>query len=828
MLKSVEIQGFKSFPDPTLIEFHDGITAVVGPNGAGKSNIADAIRWVLGEQSAKTLRGSRMEDVVFNGTAQRRPVSFAEVTLTLDNQSGILPIDYQTVSITRRYFRSGESVYMINKTPCRLKDITRLIMDTGIGVEGYSIVGQGRVNEILSGNPDDRRAIFEEASGIGLYRSRKVDSLRRLERSEQNLVRVDDILNELHQREVPLRKQAEDARHHLELRNRYRDIDVTLTLKQLEKYELERAKGEDDEIILHLDLEEARKERDEIRLAHRAAIDRSAALDEALEETQAAIAAFSVGKTQLAGEDALLREKLESSKATSQRLLEEKNRLMVRLVAVDQEMAERKKQKKSLDERKISLEEAYREACQELDTVEADYVVLGQLLQESIQTRDTLSERIAASQALFQEKRGEKQALSERLQQLEYEQKELDADCVERRAGLGQRDEAIKKLRARIERDEQRADKARALTESLQDKASVIDQNIASIKQAIDKLTYEADTLERLEEAFEGYNRPVKLVMDEVNRRDRRHEILGPLASLLAVPEELVLAIETALGSAANDLVCDTRTTAERWIDWLRETRGGRATFLPLDALNPYALNHEILLLAEGAPGYLGVAADLVSCDDSVVPALRMALGRTLVVKTLREATSLSDRIRRGCRIVSLQGDVVHPSGSMTGGYMTTKPRGLLGRPERIAAKRADIADLEDRNKIENEALDRARHKLSEAARDEESLLRQLADDRRLLIQQSSEKEGLEETLRRLEALLDARRKETSLTRERIQKIEDTETALIVTIADDQEEREQLVHDIDIHREKSREKADFRDENSRSMDVNRTVASIFS
>ena len=349
MLKSVEIQGFKSFPDPTLIEFHDGITAVVGPNGAGKSNIADAIRWVLGEQSAKTLRGGRMEDVVFNGTAQRRPVSFAEVTLTLDNKSGILPIDYPTVSITRRYFRSGESVYMINKTPCRLKDITRLIMDTGIGVEGYSIVGQGRVNEILSGNADDRRAIFEEASGIGLYRTRKVDSLRRLERSEQNLLRVDDILNELHQREAPLRKQAEDARRHLELRNRYRDIDVTLTMKQLEKYELERAKGEDDEALLHLDLEEARKERDEARHAHRAAIERSAKLDEALDEAQAAIASFSVEETQLAGEDALLREKLESSKDASQRLLEEKNRLMVRLVAMDQEMADREKQSTCLN-----------------------------------------------------------------------------------------------------------------------------------------------------------------------------------------------------------------------------------------------------------------------------------------------------------------------------------------------------------------------------------------------------------------------------------------------------------------------------------------------
>lgn len=812
MLKSVEIQGFKSFPDPTLIEFHDGITAVVGPNGAGKSNIADAIRWVLGEQSAKTLRGSRMEDVVFNGTAQRRPVSFAEVTLTLDNQSGILPIDYQTVSITRRYFRSGESVYMINKTPCRLKDITRLIMDTGIGVEGYSIVGQGRVNEILSGNADDRRAIFEEASGIGLYRTRKVESLRRLERSEQNLVRVNDILNELHEREVPLRKQAEDARRHLELRNRYRDIDVTLTLKQLEKYELEQAKGEDDETMLHLDLEEARKERDEIRLAHRAAIDRSSVLDEALEEVQAVIAAFSVEKTQLAGEDALLREKLESSKATSQRLLEEKNRLTIRLVAADQEMAERKKQKNTLDERKVSLEAAYRDACQAVDAVDADYVVLGQRLQESIRMRDSLNERIAASQALLQEKRGEKQALLERLQQLEREKKELDVDCVERRAGLGQRDEAIEQLRCGIERDEQRADKARALTESLQDEASIIDQNIASIKQAIEKLTYEAETLERLEETFEGYNRPVKLVMDEVNRRKRRHEVLGPLASLLAVPEELALAIETALGGAANDLVCDTRTTAERWIDWLRETRGGRATFLPLDALNPYALNRDILLLAEGAPGYLGVAADLVSCADSVVPALRMALGRTLVVKTLRDATSLSDRIRRGCRIVSLQGDVVHPSGSMTGGFMPTKPRGLLGRPERIAAKRVDIKDLEDRNKIENEKLDCARHKLSDAARDEENLLRQLADDRRRLIQQSSEKEGLEETLRRLETLLDARRQETSLTYERIQKIEDAEAVLVATIADDQKERERLIQDIDIHSEKSREKADLRDE----------------
>ena len=812
MLKSVEIQGFKSFPDPTLIEFHDGITAVVGPNGAGKSNIADAIRWVLGEQSAKTLRGGRMEDVVFNGTAQRRPVSFAEVTLTLDNKSGILPIDYPTVSITRRYFRSGESVYMINKTPCRLKDITRLIMDTGIGVEGYSIVGQGRVNEILSGNADDRRAIFEEASGIGLYRTRKVDSLRRLERSEQNLLRVDDILNELHQREAPLRKQAEDARRHLELRNRYRDIDVTLTMKQLEKYELERAKGEDDEALLHLDLEEARKERDEARHAHRAAIERSAKLDEALDEAQAAIASFSVEETQLAGEDALLREKLESSKDASQRLLEEKNRLMVRLVAMDQEMADREKQKHMLEQRKASLEAAHREARQALEVVDADYVESGQRLQESIRKRDVLGEHFASSQALLQEKRGERQALSERLLQLEQEKKELDDDCLERRADLNQRDEALIKLRTRIELDEQRADQARELTESLRNEAAVIDQKIASVKQDIDKLTYEADTLERLEEVYEGYNRPVKLVMDEVNRMKKRHKVFGPLASLLSVPEELALAIETSLGGAANDLVCDTRATAEQWIDWLRTTRGGRATFLPLDALYPRTLNRDILNMAEGASGYLGVAAELVTCADPVIPALRMALGRTMVVRTLRDATMLSDRINRGCRIVSLQGDIVNPSGSMTGGFMPTKPRGLLGRPERIASKRADIKKLEIQKIKQDEALDRARQKLNDVARDEESLLRQLADDRRDLLQRSSEKEGLEETLRRLEVLLDARRNETSTTDERIRKIEEAELSLVATITDDRKEHERLVQSIEKLSEESREKADLRDE----------------
>ena len=265
MLQSLEIQGFKSFPEYTKILFHSGITAIVGPNGAGKSNITDAIRWVLGEQSAKTLRGQRMEDVIFNGTAQRRPVSFSEVTLTFDNSKQILPIDYETVSITRRYYRSGDSEYLINKTPCRLKDVNALLMDTGIGLDGYSIIGQGRVDEILSNKSEDRRAIFEEASGIVQFRTRKDEALRKLNRSEQNLLRVDDLLAELESQAETLEKQAYDARHHIELATRYRKLDIALSLRQVETLEAQREKRQEDARLIEKDLEQAKRAQQTMR-----------------------------------------------------------------------------------------------------------------------------------------------------------------------------------------------------------------------------------------------------------------------------------------------------------------------------------------------------------------------------------------------------------------------------------------------------------------------------------------------------------------------------------------------------------------------------------
>ncbi|HHX29840.1 MAG TPA: AAA family ATPase, partial [Clostridiaceae bacterium] len=267
MLLSLDIQGFKSFPELTQIEFHKGITAIVGPNGAGKSNLTDAIRWVLGEQSARTLRGRRMEDVIFSGTAQRRPVSFADVTLTLDNSEGILDIDYEKVAITRRYYRSGDSEYLINKTPCRLRDIHSLLMDTGIGLDGYSIIGQGRIDEILSSKSEDRRAIFEEASGIVQFRARKEEALRKLDKSQQNLVRVDDLLAELESQETALKKQADDARSHIDLARRYRELDIALTLRQIENLEEQKAKGEEDARLLASDLEEARKLRESAKAA---------------------------------------------------------------------------------------------------------------------------------------------------------------------------------------------------------------------------------------------------------------------------------------------------------------------------------------------------------------------------------------------------------------------------------------------------------------------------------------------------------------------------------------------------------------------------------
>ncbi|HHW93044.1 MAG TPA: chromosome segregation protein SMC [Clostridiaceae bacterium] len=753
MLKSLEIQGFKSFPERTELLFHEGITAIVGPNGAGKSNITDAIRWVLGEQSAKTLRGRRMEDVIFSGTAQRRAVSFTEVTLTLDNTSGILPIDYETVAITRRYYRSGESEYLINKTPCRLRDINELLMDTGIGLDGYSIIGQGKIDEILSNRSEDRRAVFEEASGIVQFRSRKEEALRKLQRSEQNLVRVDDLLVELNDRAIPLAKQADDARSQIDLAARFKRVDAALILRQIAKLELDQAKCADDLELTKLDLEQARNEQDKARTSYTAAVEIVDNLEGRIDREQTRFNELSVIETEKTGLNALYREKLAASKKNAESLMEERNRLTMQVMSLDHELTGRASRRKNLIERK-------RQAHSELEGAESALVVVEQKLNEvhvqsteALKRRDRLSERVYSLLAIHRERSGEKQALNARRNHVRDELYAMEDDLTKTAEVTDQlREEvtALDEMIAKMDRE------AKEIKESVQQHhldADAIDASHSKVISEIQRLQYESETLERLESSFEGYQRPVQLLMQQLQRsadENARKGIYGPLGSLLFVPEELTRAIEVALGASTHHIVCDSSDTAKKQIDWLRRARAGRITFLPVRSIESRPIDRSTLERARSSAGWIGVASDLVMCDPEIKPALLFTLGRTMIVETLDDAIALSDIIRRSHTIVTQDGDIVHRGGSMTGGWSSHKTAGVLGRPARIREIRERIVSLEEKTAEIEVQLEQATEALKREAAKEETLLDKLAHARRKHLRLSAELTSEEQAYERL------------------------------------------------------------------------------
>ncbi len=753
MLKSLEIQGFKSFPERTELAFHEGITAIVGPNGAGKSNITDAIRWVLGEQSAKTLRGSRMEDVIFNGTAQRRAVSFSEVTLTLDNTHGILPIDFETVHITRRYYRSGESEYLINKTPCRLRDINELLMDTGIGLEGYSIIGQGRVDEILSSRSEDRRAIFEEASGIVQYRTRKEEALRKLNRSEQNLVRADDLLLELNDRAIPLAKQAEDARSHVELAARYKQLDTALILRQIAQLEMQQAKRADDAELTKLDLEKAREEQTEAREAYGAAVELVDSLDNQIEQEQSRFNGLSVTKTKIDGNDALFREKLKASKKTSEQLMEERNRLTMQVMAFDHELTGRVSRRNDLVERRQEAQTKLASAQDALAQVEE---ALNQLLLRSVEAmekRDLLSDRAFTLMATHRERAGEGQALSVREENVRKELEDLSSELETANSKTDHLRAEVVLREEMIISAEREASDAKEKTQQCHRDADAIDESLDKTLNEIQRLKYEAETLDRLESAFEGYQRPVQLLMQQMQRVSdtEKRGVFGPLGSLLSVPEELSRAIEIALGAQTHHVVCDSPDTAQTWIEWLRDSKAGRVTFLPVDTIFSKSIDRQTLDKARGSAGFIGVASELVTSDEKVKPALLFSLGRTLIVESLDDAIALSKTTNRSHTIVSKTGDVVHRGGSMTGGWITPKTAGVLGRPARIREIGKQVRALEQQTIEIKSALEEATEALKHAAANEESCLEKFADTKREHMQLTAELAAQEQTFARLD-----------------------------------------------------------------------------
>ena len=693
-LTQIEINGFKSFAKKQELDFSEGITAIIGPNGCGKSNIADAFRFVLGEQSARALRGKKVEDFIFGGTEKRRPLSYCEVSLHFDNSDGELMTPYQEVCITRRAFRSGESEYYINRNSCRLKDIHELFRDTGVGKDGYSIIGQGRVSEIISEKSSDRRTAFEEAAGVMKYRARKEEAERKLLNTQKNLIRLDDILIELESRIEPLREQSEKARKYLDLREELRDIDVNLYIYQFEK---------DNERIKQI-TENSAQLKDEIESSEASGKALAAALAEGEEAEQNLFSAITeLSQKMLAaattvethsGEEKVLREKTLALEKERERLDTESNdsRLGIK---------ERARSVDSLSAKLEGFEKEVKGADKELSKVEGSLSELDSSLADKEEELEAHKQsimdrmnRLSDAKSSLSRLDEMKKALLRRIDAIGAEKSAVETEGEKLRIENEECEKADLEIAKEQSALAERKNKAAAHVNS-------VNGEIFKAREREKELSAEAGSsasrqrvLTEMKRAHEGYYTSVRELLHDAERDTSLSSLIeGVVAELISVPAEYEVAIEMALGSALQNIVVPTEQEAKRVIEYLRKKNYGRATFLPVSAMRPrlLAADERAYLNNEGC---FGVASELISYSPRYKNVVENLLGRTVLVRDLDVGIAINKKARSSFRIATLQGDIMNPGGSMTGGSATKREFSILGRErelEQIAKKRAEI-----------------------------------------------------------------------------------------------------------------------------------------
>ncbi|NCC48474.1 MAG: hypothetical protein EOM13_05425, partial [Clostridia bacterium] len=635
-LKSLTIQGFKSFPERTVIEFHQGVTAIIGPNGSGKSNVTDAIRWVLGEQSVRTLRGSRMEDVIFTGTQSRRAMSYAEVTMLLDNSDGRLPLDYQEIQISRRLYRSGESEYILNNVTCRLKDILTLFMDTGLGRDGYSIVGQGRVDDVLSHRSEDRRRIFEEASGIVKFKTRKEESERKLLQTEQNLLRINDIIDDLAARIGPLAEQADAARKYLAWRDELKAQDIALMLDSVDQFARQKQEADAERRLLLDDLDQADQDLLDLKQNHQTAAQQLSGLDQAISEQQAGIGQTQTTISQLQGQLSLTEEKQRQQILLREQSEAEEIQLNKALGDLSGELAQRQKRRQVLEKQAASwqsqLDETESEMSGLLSTldqaekqIEAEKIERDQLLERIFETKNQQTE----TQSQIQLVEGRRRTIALEIREMVSERDRLSLQLEEKETDV----QGLQKKRDELtqSRDQAKDDLAAAASE-LDQLIRVIEQD----QQALRDRQYRQKTLQDLEHNYEGYGETVRRLLKQADTDPQfASGLRGSLSSLIRVEQNYELAVEIALGPAIQNLVTDNENTAARLIAWLKQNKAGRATFLPIATIRARRLEADLLRLASRYQETIGLASDLVEAPDDIREIIDNLLGRVLVVRDL-------------------------------------------------------------------------------------------------------------------------------------------------------------------------------------------------
>lgn len=690
-LKNIEVQGFKSFANKINFEFHNGITGIVGPNGSGKSNVADAVRWVLGEQRIKQLRGAKMEDVIFAGTENRKPLGFAYVAITLDNSDHSLAIDFDEVTVSRRLFRSGESEYMINGTVSRLKDINELFYDTGIGKEGYSIIGQGQIDKILSGKPEERRELFDEAAGIVKYKRRKIMTQKKLDDEQANLVRVNDILSELEKQVKPLENQSDKAREYLKYKEELKVNDINMFL-----LEVENIKNKFDDLdskynIAVNDLEDTKhifeKTKSEYEQLELEIEDISSNVDEKKNELNK----IQLLKEKYDGEIRLLNEQINSAKMNDSHIRD-------RINAINAKVEDLEKEKTSYENQKTDINKVLKEAD---DTRKKEFDVLAGI-SENIQS--LLSEIEDAKNEII-DLLNQKSAVKSKIQrydtmleQISIRKSEISQKLIKFSSDKESQDKVIEELETDLKEVSMQIIELSDKNDDITDKINEINKNLIEMDKKSKDLSMEyqrnhskLESLKNITERYEGYGNSIRKIMEI---KEQKKGIAGVVADIIKVDKQYEVAVETALGGSIQNVVTDTETTAKELIEYLKKNKFGRATFLPLSSIaNRTGFNNERVLSEKGV---LGLACDLVHIKKEYEAIAKYLLGRIVVVDHIDNALIIARKYSYTLRIVTLDGELLNAGGSMSGGAFKNASN-LLGR-------RREIEDLEKNIKVNQEA----------------------------------------------------------------------------------------------------------------------------
>ncbi|MCI8291211.1 MAG: chromosome segregation protein SMC [Clostridia bacterium] len=791
-LKRIELQGFKSFADKTVLEFLPGITTVIGPNGSGKSNISDAIRWVLGEQSMKSLRGSKTEDIIFAGTQNRKSLGFAEVSMVIDNTDQKLPIEYNEVTVTRKIYRNGESGYYINKAPCRLKDIFELFMDTGIGKDGYSIIGQGKIDEILSNKSEERRHIFEEAAGIVKYRVRKQESEKKLEQTKLNLLRINDIITEIEANIEPTKLQSEKAKEFLRLRDELKSIEIGLFIHNINDY-----KAKIGEIINNQDIFNTQLIRENERLSN---------IQELKEELKDSIDNVTVQieqmqnlgfendkkKEQLNSNINLNLERISNNKENFERLEKEISENSEKLTMLEEEKNQKQDKKtnlrdnkdkfvKELEEKELEFKKLTDKMSEKELEIESKKKKVDKNTDERYEISNTISTLVANAQNAQARKKAIKEEITSSIS-------ELDSSRMNK-SEISQKFAEIEAKRNKIKNDlDAIEDKRKEANTKLKEYDLKINQYESEMRIKDSRLKFLVET----EKEKEGYIRSVKSILQDCDKdASLKKGVHGVIANLISVPKEYETAIEMSLGQAMQNIVTDTEEDAKKLVEHLRKFNLGRASFLPITSVKGKKLDK-----IKSATGVIGIASDLVKFDKKYEDVILSLLGRTLVVDTMDNAIAIARKNAYGFRIVTIQGDILNPSGAISGGSVSQKTVNILGRSREIEDLKKEISGL--KNKIQKLSNEKEEYEKSieNILTDVQNLENQLKDIEIIYATEKQKVVSIEEAVSKIETRLNKFREEDKAIDEQLQINKDTQEELNAKVKAFDEENAKLNEEI--------------------------------